>query len=263
MKRILSLLAFHLLLITSLCAQTSNVETVKAWTRTHVMGLPGGGLYDPTGTLADAQRLSAVQAVNGQASNIVAAADAGLADALARLYDAAARTNDFTGRLYVAADMDSDPGYDNVEGYVIRETVETNGVTAHYYVHYTRELDRAPETVWAFDLGNGAVGWAAGSAATNNATTNILGYACYDFAVERPAAARLVVLRTHRFLKFGAPEIPLRVASVRIVAGGVTNTPFTGSVVYTNSAASVTNEIIESYQSGFLQSVATNSIGGA
>jgi len=262
MKRTNLILSSVLCLLASLShAQTSDVQTVKAWRRTHVMGIPGGTLRDPTGTIAEGQRLAAAQETIAQSSNIIAAANTGLTNALVRLYDAAARTNDFTGRLYLAADSDSDPDYENVEGYVVHETLETNGVH-HYFTHYTRELDAQPETLWKFDLGAGDVFWVTGTVATNNATTNVLGYACYDIAVQRPAAAGPVVLRTHKFLKFGAPQNPLRINGLRLICGGVTNTPFTGSVAITNEAGPVTNEIIKAYESGFLQSIVTNSIGG-
>ena len=33
----------------SASAQTSNVQRVKAWTRTYIMGVPGGQVLDPTG----------------------------------------------------------------------------------------------------------------------------------------------------------------------------------------------------------------------
>ena len=42
-----ALIALCLFALTA-SAQTSNVQTVKAWTRTHVIGIPGGGLLDPT-----------------------------------------------------------------------------------------------------------------------------------------------------------------------------------------------------------------------
>lgn len=244
-------------------AQTSNVETVRAWTRTPIMGVPGGTLLDPTGTLADQQRYAAMVASLLASSNLVAASAAVLSNALVRLYAVAARTNDFTGRLYISADLDADPGYDNVEAYRISEAVDPD-LTLHYFTHFTRELAAPPKTVWRFEVAPGVEYWSAGSVATNNATTNINGYACYDISVPRPAAIGNMVLLCHKFLKFGAPGAALDIddSGLRIIHNGVTNTPFTGSVSYTNAAALVTNVITEIYQSGFLRVAETNTIGG-
>lgn len=237
-------------------AQTSNVETVRAWRRTHVMGVPGGTLLDPTGSIADGQRAAAAEAVADESGIIVAGAAAGLTNALQRLWDAADATNNFTGRLYLAADMDADPDYANIEAYVIRETYTSN--TVHYFTHYTRLLADAPKTVWAFRPSPDVTYWATGSIDTNAPLTNILGYACYDIAVERPPQAGNIVLRTNKYLKWGAPDTPLDISDdgIEIVSGGTTNRPFTGSAVFTNG----TREVIETYLSGFLYTTATNEV---
>lgn len=235
-------------------AQTSNVQTVKAWKRTHVIGIPGGGLLDPTGTIADGQRSAAAAAMIAESSNIVAAAGQGLTNALERLWDAADHTNDFTGRLYLAADMDDDPDYENIEAFVIREEYASN--TVHYFTHYTRMLETAPKTMWAFEPAAGVTYWAQGSIDTNAPLTNILGYACYDITVERPAQVGNIILRTNKFLKWGTADTPLDIADagLEIVSGGTTNAPYTGSVVYTNG----TVETTETYLSGFLYTSVTN-----
>jgi len=227
------------------------------------MGLPSGTLRDPTGTIADGQRMAAVSASTAQASNILSASAQGLTNAMERLWAVADRTNDFTGRLYISADLDSDPGYENVEAYRVHESIDTNG-TIHYYTHFTRELSVPPKTIWCFEVAPGALYWSEGVTATNNATTNVFGYACYDIAVTRPAGVGNIVLICSKFLKFGAAGTPLDLPStgLRVIIGGVTNVPFTGSVTYTNSIGAATNEIIEAYESGFLQTVITNSIGG-
>lgn len=237
-------------------AQTSNVETVKAWKRTHVIGVAGGGLLDPTGTIADGQRYAAADAMIGASSNIVAAAGQGLTNALARLWEAADHTNDFTGRLYLAADLDDDPDYQNIEAFVIRE--EYSGDTVHYFTHYTRTLATPPSTMWAFETAPGVTYWSPGSVAPDNATTNILGYACYDIAVQRPAQAGQIILRTNKFLKWGSADTPLDISDsgLEIAANGVTNRPYTGSVTYTNGAA----ETVETYLSGFLYTTVTNAV---
>ena len=249
--------------VLSACAQTSNVETVKAWTRTHVMGVPGGTLLDPTGSIADAQRLAvAVESVSAS-SNLVSAAALGLSNGLARLDAVISRTNDFTGRIYIAADMDDDPDYRNVWGGVMHESVDQDG-TLHYYCHYSRELANPPRTRWYFDIGPLTAEWVDGVAPTNNVTTNVYGYACYDIRVTPPASLGNVVLRANKFMGIGAPGYPLDIddAGLRMIVGSQTNDAYTGSVVYTNAVGSVSNVITETYLAGTLYLVATNSIGG-
>ena len=150
-------------------------------------------------------------------------------------------------------------GHENVEAYQIKEEYGTNGAI-HEFVHYTRKLASPPKTVWGFATEDGTTLWANGTVSTNNATTNILGYACYDIAVTKPSGVGNVILLTRKFLKFGAPGTPLDIpdAGFQIIAGGVTNTPFTGAISYTNAQ----NVITETYLSGMLYTVATNAIGG-
>lgn len=242
--------------------QTSNVETVKAWTRTHVMGVPGGTLLDPTGTIADAQRLAAIQASADAAGNLVSASSAGLSNALARLYAVTNRISSFSGRIYIAADMDSDPAYSNVWSAVIHESLDPDG-TLHYYKYYSRELASPPRTRWGFAVSPDLTLWADGTAPTNNVTTNVLGYACYDIRVTRPAGVGNVVLRTERYGKFGSPGVPLDLKQgsvIRIIHGAVTNTAFSGTIVYTNVAGAVSNRITKTYETGLLFNIATNAI---
>jgi len=240
----------------SVSAQTSNVETVKAWKRTHVIGIPGGGLLDPTGTIADGQRSAAAAAMITESSNIVAAAGQGLTNALERLWDAADNTNNFTGRLYLAADMDDDPDYENIEAFVIREEYASN--TVHFFTHYTRLLETAPKTMWAFAPAEGLTYWAQGSIDTNAPLTNILGYACYDIVVERPAQVGEIILRTNKFLKWGTADTPLDIpdAGLELVYDGMTNAPFTGTVSFTNGSVGT----VETYLAGFLYTSVTNAV---
>jgi len=229
---------------------------VKAWRRTHVIGIPGGGLLDPTGTIADGQRSAAAAAMIAESSNIVAAAGQGLTNALQRLWGAADHTNDFTGRLYLAADMDDDPDYENIEAFVIREEYASN--TVHFFTHYTRLLTDAPKTLWAFNPAPGVTYWSPGSIDTNAALTNIFGYACYEITVPRPAQIGNIILRTNKFLKWGTADTPLDIADtgLEIVSGGTTNAPYTGSVVFTNGSI----ETVETYLSGFLYTSVTNAV---
>ena len=262
MIKLRSIFVLSVLSVLSVWAQTSNVQTVRAWTRTHVMGIPDGGLLDPTGTLADAQRLDVANAVINGAGVLVDAAHTGLTNALERLYSAAARTNDFTGRVFIAADLDDDPGYSNVWSAVVGETVDTDG-TLHYFCHYSRELAAPPKTRWAFELADGMTLWAYGVVSTNNVMTNCNGYACYDIAVTRPAGVGGSVLRANKFMRFGTPETPLVLpdAGFQIVTNAVTSLlPFTGADVTTNAEASVV--VCDTYLSGLLYQSTTNLIGG-
>jgi len=249
-----------LLIAADAVAQTSNVQTVRAWTRTHVMGLPGGTLRDPTGTIADAQRQAAAESAIEESGNIVAAAGQGLTNALERLWEAADATNRFTGRLYLAADMDADPDAENIEAYVVAESVDPGGAI-HYYTHYTRLLETAPRTVWAFEPSPGVAYWAPGSIDTNKPLTNVLGHACYDIRVERPPQVGNIILRTNRFLEWGTPDTPLDIsdAGLEIISGGETSRPFTGEITATNMPF----EITRVYLSGFLHRITTNQLEAA
>lgn len=247
----------------SLPAQTSNVQTVKAWTRTHVIGVSGGTLRDPTGSIADAQRLAATVASVTASSNLVSASAGALSNALDRLYAVTNRTSEFSGRIYIAADMDDDPDYENIWGAVVGETVATNG-TLHYFCHYSRVLATPPRTRWHFDIGPTSSEWVDGVSPTNNVTTNFNGYACYDIIVQPPSGVGNVILRANKFMKIGAPEYPLDIADagLRLIRSGTTNEAYTGEVVYTNVVGAASNRITETYLSGTLYQTATNSIGG-
>ena len=247
-------------LLSVLCAhaQTSNVETVRAWRRTHVMGLPGGTLRDPTASIADGQRQAAATASIAESSNIVAAAGVGLTNALERLWSVADQTNRFTGRLYIAADMDDDPDYENLAAFIVGESAETNVI--HYYTHYSRVLSEPPRTLWSFNPAPGLVYWAPGIIDTNAPMTNVSGYACYDISVQRPDEIGAIILRAHKFLKWGTPAVPFDIpdAGLEIVANGATNLAFTGEVTFTNAQV----ETIETYLSGFLYHTVTNQLEG-
>jgi hypothetical protein len=237
-------------------AQTSNVQTVRGWRRTHVIGVSGGSLLDASGTIASQQRLSAAQAMNNASTQLVSAASAGLTNALLRLYSAASHTNDYTGRLFIASDLEEDPGYSNILGAVVGETVSNDG-TLHYFVHYNKELHSAPKTIWEFNLSEIATQWSIGT--STNETTNFNGYACYDISVKRPDDTWNYVLRAKKFMLFGSPSIPLALsdAGLELIVGSLTNRPFTGSDVYTDG----THVVTDTYLSGLLYTSATNFFG--
>ena len=246
----------------SVLAQTSEVRTVKGWTRTHVMGLPGGELRDPTGTIADSLRYATSEASVTASSNLVESAHTGLTNVLARLYAATNRIDEFSNRIYIAADMDDDPGYLNIWSAVIGESVAANG-TLHYFCYYSKELAAPPKTRWAFEVADGLTFWADGSVSTNNITTNYNGYACYDISVVPPPAIGNVVLRTNKFMLLSAAGYPLDIADagINLIVDGVSAEPFTGEVVYTNVLGSEAKIFTEVYQSGTFYQITTNSIG--
>ena len=178
-----------------------------------------------------------------------------LRDAICRS-DLDGQTKDaLADRLYLAADMDADPDAENIEAYVVAESVDADGLI-HYYTHYTRMLATAPSTAWAFETAPGVVHWSPGAIDTNRPLTNVLGHACYDITVERPPQVGNIILRTNKFLKWGTADTPLDIADtgLEIVSGGTTNAPYTGSVVFTNG----TVETTETYLSGFLYTSVTN-----
>lgn len=243
---------FVMIALSSLC-QTSNVETVKAWRRDWVMGDPlTGELLDPTGTIAPAMRQIAVEESIAASSNLITAAHTGLTNAMARLLAVTNRISEFEGRMYIAADMDNDDGYSNLWSAVISETMGTNNVI-HYYCHYSRELATPPQTLWEFDMSPSNKVWVSGQVATNNVTTNVLGYACYDISVPKPEAALNMTIRANKFMQFGTPAVPfdLSAAGLVLITGGVTNTPYTGTIVTTNSGI-ITTEV---YTSGLMLSL--------
>jgi hypothetical protein len=246
-------IAIVLLLAISAIAQTSNVETVKGWRRDPVMGDPvTGELLDPSGLLAPAIRQMAVEESISASSNLVTAAHTGLTNAMARLLAVTNRVSEFDGRIYIAADMDNDDGFSNLWSAVISESLGTNN-TIHYYCHYSRELSSPPKTMWEFDLSISNKVWVAGQTSTNNVTTNVLGYACYDISVPKPEAALNMTIRANKFMKLGTPSVPfdLAAAGVVLIQGGVPNTPYTGTIVTTN-AGIITTEV---YTSGLMLSL--------
>lgn len=236
-------------------AQTSNVETVKAWTRTHVIGVPGGTLLDPSGKIAEGQRQAAVDAMIIESSNIVAGASIGLTNALQRLWDVADETNKFSGRLYLAADMDDDPDYVNLQAFVVDSQKDTKNY--HFFAHYTYLLSIAPRTIWNFNTEQGTY-WVRGEVATNAVLTNVLGFACYDISVPIPQQVGNRVMRTHKYLCFGTPDTPFDISDegLEFIDDDVSSVPFTGSVTTTNN----TSEIVRTFLSGFLYTVSTNEV---
>jgi hypothetical protein len=107
--------------------------------------------------------------------------------------------------------------------------------------------------MWEFNLSPSNSIWVAGQTSTNNVTTNVLGYACYDIAVPRPESALNMTIRANKFMKLGTPTVPfdLSAAGLVLIQGGTTNTPYTGTIVTTN-AGIITTEV---YTSGFMLSL--------
>ena len=68
MKRLLAILAIALSASASAATLTNVTGNVyaPAWKRTHIIGLPGGKLVDPTGTLAPYSKMAAITAANDE-----------------------------------------------------------------------------------------------------------------------------------------------------------------------------------------------------
>ena len=230
-------------------AQTSNVETVKAWVREPVMAdLQTGELRDTSGQIADGQRLAAVDAAIEASTNLVVASNTGLTNALARLYAVTNRVSQFEGRIYIAADMDVEEGYSNIWITTGREWIDTEGAV-NYWINSNYELATCPRTLWDFDVSPTLVITAEGEPQNEgNVVTNINGIAYYHVKVPRPSGVGNVVIRTHKHLKFGHSSTPLDLAS----SGMTINSAelYTGIIAETNNNRVVTR----TYSSGLLVS---------
>lgn len=250
-KRIIALSFFAIATVAQNNVYTSNVQTVKGWKRTHVMGVPGGTLLDASGKIASEAQMQAVEHMLTNASDITEGAWQGFSNAVERLEQAAVRTNDFTGRLYIAADLDPDPLYQNVEAYELTEEMSTTGKVS--YLHFTKALEEPPKTTWHFDMGAAGEAWVPGEVLEE---TTYAGFDIWKIFIPKPAIAANAVLRTNRFMKFGAPDTGLDVPAtgIRIIEGGVTNEPITGLVIVTNGL----HEYKFTFQSGFFYGITTN-----
>lgn len=249
----------YMLLALSVMGQTSDVQTVKAWTRTHVIGVPGGTVREPTGTIAEAMRYEAAATSVMISEFLVDYADAGLEEALARLYAVTNKVDGFSNRIYLAADMDDDPGYENIWSAVVSEYL-VGASEMHYLCYYSKLLSAPPKTKWRIELEAQDSLWIDGVVSTNNILTNCIGYACYDIKVVIPEAVGNVILRANKYMGMGAPGIPLDIddAGINLIIDEVEREPFTGPVSRTNDSVIITRN----YLSGLLYNTVTNTIGG-
>jgi len=246
MIRLISIVS--LLALTSM-AQTSNVETVKAWMRDPVMAdLQTGELRDTSGQIANGQRMAAVDAAIEASTNLVVAANTGLTNALARLYAVTNRVSEFAGRIYIAADMDVEEGYSNIWITTGREWIDSEGAV-NYWINSNYELATCPRTLWDFEVSPTLIIVGVGEPQNNgNVVTNINGIAYYHVKVPRPAGVGNVVIRTHKHLKFGHATTPLDLASSGMTLNGAEL--YTGIIAETNNNRVVTR----TYLSGLLKS---------
>jgi len=236
MIRILSIaLAFAL----PVFSQTSNVETVKAWVRNPVMAdVETGLLRDTSGLIADGQRAAAMEAGLSQSTNLINAAHIGLTNALQSLYAVTNRIAEFTGRIYIAADMDEAEGYSNIWVSTGREWVEET-TNVHYWIYSNYNLATCPATLWDFELSPTEVVYVPGKIQNGgNSVTNINGISYYHVKVPRPAGAANVVIRTHKHLKIGHATKPLDLAPAGMTLDGADL--YTGTIAETNGARVVT-----------------------
>jgi len=232
-------IVISILFALSTSAQTSNVQTVKAWMRNPVMGDPvTGELRDTSGMIADGQRAAAIEAALQQATNLINAAHTGLTNALQALYAVTNRIEEFTGRIYIAADMDEAEGYSNIWVSTGREWVE-DSTNIHYLIYSNYELSTCPETIWDFRLSQAEIVSVAGQIQNSgNAVTNINGISYFHVKVPRPAGAANVVIRTHKHLKIGHNEKLLDLAAAGMTLNGASL--YTGIISETNGARVVT-----------------------
>jgi hypothetical protein len=228
-----------ILLAFSVSAQTSNVQTVKAWVRNPVMGdVETGELRDTSGLIAEGQRAAAIEAALQQSTNLIASAHTGLTNALQSLYTVTNRISEFTGRIYIAADMDEDIAYSNVYLSVGKEWIEDT-TNVHYWVYSNYELATCPATIWDFELSPTEIVYVDGQIQNSgNAVTNINGISYYHIKVPRPTGAASVTIRTNKHMKIGHTSKPLDLAAAGITLNG-TNL-YTGTISETNGARVVT-----------------------
>lgn len=245
MIRSISIVALFAL---SSMAQTSNVETVKAWVRDPVMAdLQTGELRDTSGQIVNGQRMAAVDAALMACTNLVVAANTGMTNALARLYAVTNRLSEFNGRIYLAADMDVEEGYSNIWITTGREWIDEEGAV-NYWINSNYELATCPRTLWDFEVSPTLVITAAGEPQNSgNVITNINGIAYYHVKVARPSGVGNVVIRTHKHLKFGHATTPLDLA-----ASGLT---INSTALYTGIISETNNNhvLTRTYSSGLLK----------
>lgn len=232
-------IAIAILFAFSAVAQTSNVQKVKAWVRNPVMGdTATGELRDTSGLIADGQRAAAIEAALQQSTNMINAAHSGLTNALQSLYAVTNRIEEFTGRIYIAADMDEDVAYSNVYLSVGKEWIEDT-TNINYWVYSNYELATCPATIWDFELAPTEIVYVEGQIQNEgNAVTNINSISYYHIKVTRPAGAANVVIRSHKHLKIGHTTKPLDLASAGMTLDGADL--FTGTISETNNTRVVT-----------------------
>jgi hypothetical protein len=231
----------------SVSAQTSNVQTVKAWTRNPVMGDPvTGELRDTSGMIGDAQRVAAIDAAMSESTNMLIAARTGLTNGLASLYAVTNRISEFEGRIYIAADMDESEGYSNVWMSVGKEWTDGN-TNVNYWIYSNYELATCPATIWDFEVSATEVIYSQGEIQNEgNAVTNINGIAYYHVIVPRPSGVGNVVMRTNKHLKVGHSSKPLDLSAAGLTLNG--SALYSGTISETNGLRVVTR----TYSNGIL-----------
>ena len=209
MKRLLAILAIALSASASaatLTNVTANVDA-PAWKRTHIIGLPGGKLVDPTGTLAPYSKMAAITAANDELNHISAEAIASISNQLARLYANTNRIANFSRKMFVQAHLYPDmTGRDNWWSYIPRQW--TDGTNDWAWVYFSRDLTVAPvlkrryRTETSTNVVEGAwVNWS-----TNNLPM-IEGFAnCHLIRYERPEDCRMVVVFNNPYVFNGTKE---------------------------------------------------------
>jgi len=244
MNRLPAILAAAVALMAELCsASTTNVVTnatkavdAPAWKRTFVLGLPGGELVDPTGTLAPYTRLKAITSANDQLDHISADAIASISNQLARLYSNTNRIADFTRKQFVQAHLYPDMiGRDNWWSYNAREW--TDGTNDYAWVYFSRDLLVAPvlkrryRTETSTNVVEGQwMDW------RTNDLPMVEGFAnCHLIRYERPEDARMAVCFSNPYVRNGSADGGFDFGSRTFVVDG--EFYYTGA--WTNSAGKI------------------------
>lgn len=185
----------------------TDAVDAPAWKRTFILGIPGGKLVDPTGTLAPYTRLASIEAANSNLTHISAQAIASISNQLHRLYASTNHIADFTRKQFVQAHLYPDmTGRDNWWSYNAREW--TDGTYDYAWVYFSRDLVVPPvvkrryRTETSTNVVEGQwINW------STNGLPMVEGFAnCHLIRYERPEDARMAVCFSNPYVKNGSDE---------------------------------------------------------
>ncbi len=119
---------------------SSNVKTVKAWTRQAVMVRPDKTIIDPSRTFVDAATMAAQSNTVDKIAELSAAAKAGMEVAVGALTAVTNQVPDVAYHVTVTIPPPAAPS--SLMGFVVKET--TDGTTDTQWVWYSHALARKP-----------------------------------------------------------------------------------------------------------------------